>query len=79
MGRRLQSVGRMIERAALLGEIARLRAAIRQTLADNGHLADGDVCTLRILKDALGIHTCRKCGADMQPGVTCPECGWSTT
>lgn len=30
-----------------------LRTAIQQTLAENGHLADGDVCTLKILKDAL--------------------------
>jgi hypothetical protein len=27
--------------------------AIRQTLDENGHLADGDVCTLKRLKDAL--------------------------
>lgn len=30
-----------------------LAAAIRQTLDENGHLADGDVCTLKVLKDAL--------------------------
>lgn len=30
-----------------------LAAAIRQTLDENGHLADGDVCTLKALKDAL--------------------------
>lgn len=30
-----------------------LAAAIRQTLNENGHLADGDVCTLKVLKDAL--------------------------
>lgn len=30
-----------------------LIAAIKQTLDENGHLADGDVCTLKGLKDAL--------------------------
>jgi hypothetical protein len=34
-------------------EICRLRDAIRQALDENGHLADGDVCTLMALKDAL--------------------------
>jgi hypothetical protein len=34
-------------------EIIRLRDAIRQTLDENGHLADGDVCTLMALKYAL--------------------------
>jgi hypothetical protein len=42
------------ERAALLGEIDRLRAAIHQTLDENGHLADGDICTLIVLKRAVG-------------------------
>lgn len=36
-----------------------LMAAIRLTLDENGHLADGDVCTLKRLKDALA-----KVGAD---------------
>lgn len=31
----------------------RLRAAIQQTLDENGHLADGDNCTLIMLKRAL--------------------------
>lgn len=30
-----------------------LAEAIRLTLDENGHLADGDVCTLKVLKDAL--------------------------
>lgn len=30
-----------------------LAAAIRQTLEENGHLADGDVCTLNVIKDAI--------------------------
>ena len=34
-------------------EIDRLRAAIQQTLDENGHLADGDVCTLIVLKRAI--------------------------
>jgi hypothetical protein len=34
-------------------EICRLRDAIRKTLDANGHLADGDVCTLLALKVAL--------------------------
>ena len=54
--------------AALLGEIDMLRGAIRQALAENGHLADGDNCTLIVLKRALGIQTCKRCKADMTPG-----------
>lgn len=42
------------ERAALLGEIDRLRAAIHQTLDENGHLADGENCALIVLKRAVG-------------------------
>ena len=30
-----------------------LMAAIRQTLEENKHLADGDDCTLKVLKDAF--------------------------
>jgi len=37
----------------LSAEVERLRAAICQTLDANGHLADGDVCTLLPLKLAL--------------------------
>lgn len=37
----------------LSAEVERLRAAICQTLDANGHLADGDVCTLLLLKLAL--------------------------
>lgn len=32
-----------------------LHAAIILTLDENGHLADGDNCTLKALKDAVGI------------------------
>jgi hypothetical protein len=35
-------------------EIERLREAIRQTIRENGHLADGDDCTLIHLKTAIG-------------------------
>lgn len=41
------------ERGALLCEIDRLRAAIEQTLDENGHLADGDNCTLIVLKRSV--------------------------
>ena len=30
----------------------KLMLAVEQTLNENGHLADGDVCTLRILRDS---------------------------
>ena len=33
----------------------RLRQAIRETLMENLHLADGDICTLKRLKDAIGF------------------------
>lgn len=36
-----------------LAEIERLSAAIRKTLDENRHLADGDVCTLIALKRAI--------------------------
>lgn len=38
---------------AILKQRAELAEAIRLTLDENGHLADGDVCTLKRLKDAL--------------------------
>jgi hypothetical protein len=34
-----------------------LRDAVRQTLEENAHLADGDVCTLERLKSALQPNT----------------------
>lgn len=44
----------------LLAEVARLRtqrddilAAARRTLDENGHLADGEICTLIVLKRAV--------------------------
>jgi predicted nucleic acid-binding Zn-ribbon protein len=37
----------------LCAENERLRDAIRQTLEENGHLADGENCTLIVLKRAL--------------------------
>ena len=45
---------------SLLDEVARLRtqrddilAAARRTLDENGHLADGEICTLIVLKRAV--------------------------
>jgi hypothetical protein len=38
---------------ALEGEVERLMGAISKTVDENGHLADGDVCTLRHLTRAL--------------------------
>ncbi len=35
--------------------IAELEAAIRETIMANLHLADGDDCTLKRLKDAIGF------------------------
>lgn len=35
-------------------EIERLRAAIKKTLDENGHLADGDNCTFFELRRAIG-------------------------
>jgi hypothetical protein len=40
--------------AALVKEVIRLRTVINKTLDDNGHLADGEVCTLIDLKRAIG-------------------------
>lgn len=39
--------------AAANGMVERMRDAIQQTLDENGHLADGDTCTLILLKRAL--------------------------
>lgn len=43
----------------LLAEVRRerdeLREVIRQTIMENLHLADGDDCTLKMLKDAIGF------------------------
>ena len=41
------------ELAVVRAQRDELAGAIRQTLNENGHLADGDVCTLKVLKDAL--------------------------
>lgn len=35
-------------------QIEALTNAIKQTLEENGHLADGDNCTLIVLKRAIG-------------------------
>lgn len=70
------------ERKRLLGEIDRLRKAIQQTLDENGHLADGDNCTLIALKRAL-VPNVKVSGAsdDWPPldclfmPLPCPFCG----
>jgi hypothetical protein len=36
-------------------EIAELRHQIRETIMENLHLADGDDCTLKRLKDAISL------------------------
>lgn len=55
-----------------------LRQAIRQTLDDNGHLADGEVCTLLPLKLAL-----RQVGTpwdgDELPNTEAKPCGEATS
>ena len=43
----------MCENQQLQAENGRLKIAITETLEENGHLADGDVCTLFKLKQAL--------------------------
>lgn len=43
----------MRKRDAAEAEVMRLRAAIQQTLEENGHLANGENCTLIVLKCAL--------------------------
>jgi hypothetical protein len=45
---RAREAAQLLEDA--MTEIDRLRDAIRVTLDENGHLADGDVCTLIRLK-----------------------------
>ena len=50
-------VGRELERelTAVTEQRDRLAEAIRLTLMENLHLADGDKCTLKRLKDAIGF------------------------
>ena len=52
---RERAIGSMYEPEfrELADEIERLREAIQKTLDDNGHLADGENCTLIELKRAL--------------------------
>ena len=40
-------------RDSLFEKVIKTRDAIQETLRDNLHLADGDDCTLKKLKDAL--------------------------
>lgn len=52
LGQRLAVIGGWAE-AEAERQRDELAEAIRLTLDENGHLADGDVCTLKRLKDAL--------------------------
>ena len=54
----------MRKRDAAEAEVMRLRAAIQQTLEENGHLADGENCTLIVLKCALKTPNDRVEGRD---------------
>lgn len=45
-----------------------LREAVRLTLMENLHLADGDVCTLKRLKDAIGFELPPEKWVDPAPG-----------
>jgi regulator of replication initiation timing len=48
-------------------EIAELRHQIRETLMENLHLADGDDCTLKRLKDAISFELEDSCeNADVE-------------
>ena len=48
-------------------EISRLRNAILKTLDDNGHLADGDNCTLIDLKRVLEVPNVELTGGALAP------------
>ena len=46
--------GELVERCrGLLADVGRLRGGVAECLRQNAHLADGDDCTLRSLKDLL--------------------------
>jgi hypothetical protein len=45
----------MVRLAEAEDEASALRAAIRRTLQENKHLADGETCTLWRLKKAIGM------------------------
>ena len=46
--------GELVERCRdLCAEVKRLREGVEGCLRENAHLADGDDCTLRALKDLL--------------------------
>lgn len=58
IGRRYIDTGRTSE------DWDRMESAIRETIEENLHLADGDVCTLKKLKDAINF----------SPTKPCPRC-----
>jgi hypothetical protein len=59
---RMADMSRDIER-----QRDKLRHQIRETIMENLHLADGDQCTLKRLKDAIGF--------DDEDEKTPPRCG----
>ena len=59
----------------LSAEVERLRAAIAKTLDANGHLADGEVCTLFALKLALRESGAPWSGEAVDDLSKCPRCG----
>ena len=54
-------------------EIAELRHQIRETLMENLHLADGDDCTLKRLKDAISFELEDSC--ENVQGMASARCG----
>ena len=52
MAERNRAQAHSIRQHARIGE---MESAIRETIMENLHLADGDVCTLKRLKDAIGF------------------------
>ena len=59
----------------LSAEVERLRTAISATLDANGHLADGEVCTLFALKLALRESGAPWSGEAADDLSKCPRCG----
>jgi hypothetical protein len=49
-------------------EIAELRHQIRETIRENLHLADGDNCTLKLLKDAISFELEDSCENSIRSG-----------
>ena len=54
-------------------EIAELRHQIREIIMENLHLADGDNCTLKRLKDAISFELEDSCENAKSPSVDATE------